>query len=154
MKLADLAPEVLAEMTRPRRVEMVEGKLDHVGIAVRDFDATAALYGRLGLTVTMKQAFEDRGQVRGYLSDGTSQLELLQPLRDDTALAQFVAARGDQLHHLCFEVDDLERGIADLTAEGYALMPGSPWRGSRGHNAYLEPPAGSGLVVELIQKDR
>ena len=133
---------------------MVEAKLDHVGIAVRDFDTTAALYARLGLAVTMKQAFEDRGMVRGYLSDGASQIELLQPLRDDTALAQFVAERGEQLHPLCFEVDDLAQGIADLTAEGYELMPGSPWRGSRGQNAYLRPPAGGGVVLELIEKDR
>src|SRR5688572_22713082 len=95
--------------THRRSEVMVAGKLDHIGIAVPDFDATAALYARLGLAVTMKQAFEERGMVRGYLSDGASQLELLQPLRDDTALARFVAERGEQLHHLCFKVDDLAR---------------------------------------------
>ena len=131
---------------------MVNGKLDHVGVAVRDFDATAAVLGRLGLAVTMKQAFEERGMVRGYVSDGASQVELLQPLRTDTPLAQFLADRGDAPHHLCFEVDDLSGAIAELTVEGYALMAGSPWRGSRGTNAYLRPPAGSGLVLELIEK--
>lgn len=130
---------------------MIEGKLDHVGIAVRDFDATAAVYARLGLRVTLKQAFEDRGLMRGYLSDGASQLELLQPLEQDTALGRFVAERGGGLHHLCFEVDDLEGAIAELAAEGYALEPGSPWRGSRGTNAFLRPPVG-GVVLELIEK--
>ena len=133
---------------------MVNGKLDHVGIAVRDFDATAALYARLGLAVAYKDAFEDRGLVRGYLSDGHSQLELLQPLRSDTPLGQFLAGRGEGLHHLCFEVDDLSSALADLAAEGYEPIPGSPWRGSRGTNAYLRPPASGGVVLELIEKYR
>ena len=133
---------------------MVKGTLEHVGIAVRDFDATAAVSGRLGLKVVNKQVLEARGVVRGYLSDGQGLLELLQPLRDDTIIGRFVAERGEDLHHLCFAVDDLHSAVADLAADGYELTLGSPWRGSRGMNAYLRHESGSGVVIELVEKDR
>ncbi|HEY7065260.1 MAG TPA: VOC family protein [Chloroflexota bacterium] len=131
---------------------MVHGTLDHVGVVVRDFDATAARYARLGLTVASRLVFEDRGVIRGYLSDGRSIVELHQPLRADTPLARFLGDQEEVQHHLCFAVDDLEGGIAALEADGYALEPGSPWNGSRGRNAYLAPPPAGGLVLELVEK--
>src|SRR5581483_477521 len=119
-----------------------------------DFDATAARYARLGLQVASKLTFADRGVIRGYLSDGRSIVELHQPLRADTPLGRFLGAQEEVQHHLCFAVDDLEGAIGELAAEGYALEPGSPWNGSRGRNAYLAPPAGRGLVLELVEKYR
>jgi methylmalonyl-CoA/ethylmalonyl-CoA epimerase len=133
---------------------MVNGTLDHVGVVVRDFDATAARYARLGLQVASKLTFEDRGVIRGYLSDGRNIVELHQPLRADTPLAQFLGDRDEAQHHLCFAVDDLERAIAELAAEDYALAPGSPWNGSRGRNAYLHSRDGRDLVLELVEKYR
>jgi methylmalonyl-CoA/ethylmalonyl-CoA epimerase len=133
---------------------MVQGTLDHVGVVVRDFDATAARYARLGLRVASRLVFEDRGVIRGYLSDGRSIVELHQPLRPDTDLARFLGDRDEAQHHLCFVVDDLEQGIAELAAEGYALAPGSPCNGSRGRNAYLYPRDGGSLVLELVEKYR
>src|ERR1041384_7613187 len=108
---------------------MVNGTLDHVGVVVRDFDATAARYARLGLAVASKLVFEDRGVIRGYLSDGRSIVELHQPLRADTPLARFLGDQEELQHHLCFAVDDLEAAIAALAQDGYALEPGSPWNG-------------------------
>src|SRR6476469_7983033 len=109
---------------------MVNGTLDRAGVVVRDFDATAARYARLGLQVASRLVFEDRGVIRGYLSDGRSIVELHQPLRADNPLAAFLGARDEAQHHVCFAVDDLEAAIAALTADGYALAPGSPWNGS------------------------
>jgi methylmalonyl-CoA/ethylmalonyl-CoA epimerase len=133
---------------------MVNGTLDHVGVVVRDFDATAARYARLGLRVASRLVFEDRGVIRGYLSDGRSIVELHQPLRANTDLAVFLGERDEAQHHLCFAVDDLERAIGELEAEDYALAPGSPWNGSRGRNAYLYPRDGGSLVLELVEKYR
>jgi methylmalonyl-CoA epimerase len=130
---------------------MVHGTLDHVGVVVRDFDATAARYARLGLRVASKLVLADRGVIRGYLSDGRSIVELHQPLRADTDLARFLGDRDEAQHHLCFAVDDLAGGIAALAAEGYTLAPGSPWNGSRGRNAYLYPHDGGSLVLELVE---
>jgi methylmalonyl-CoA/ethylmalonyl-CoA epimerase len=132
----------------------MNGTLDHVGIVVRDFDATAARYARLGLRVASKLVLDERGVIRGYLSDGRNIVELHQPLRADTSLARFLGDRDEAQHHLCFAVDDLEAAIAALTADGYALAPGSPWNGSRGRNAYLHPRDGNSLVLELVEKYR
>ncbi len=131
---------------------MVAGTLDHVGVVVRDFDATAARYARLGLRVASKLVLEERGVIRGYLSDGRNVVELHQPFRAETQLARFLGDRDEAQHHLCFAVDNLEAAIAALTAEGYTLAPGSPWRGSRGRNAYLDSRDGRGLVLELVEK--
>ena len=133
---------------------MVTGTLDHVGVIVRDFDATAARYARLGLRVASRLVFEDRGVIRGYLSDGRSIVELHQPLRADNPLAAFLGDRDEAQHHLCFAVDDLERAIAELEAENYGLAPGSPWNGSRGRNAYLHSRDSGSLVLELVEKHR
>lgn len=118
-------------------------RLDHVGIAIRD--TVAALHyfrDRLGLRVVSTEDNVQVGARLTYLDLGNAWLQLVQPLRDDSPLTEYLRQHGEGLHHVCFAVDDVERDAA-LLGDGGALrvgsgrgrpsafLPGSPRHGTR-----------------------
>jgi methylmalonyl-CoA epimerase len=84
---------------------------------------------------------------------GESFLQLLGPTSPDTPVGKFVARRGEGLHHIAYEVDDLEGALAELKGKGVPLIDEAPRLGGRGHMvAFVHPKGNHGLLVELIQK--
>ena len=92
-------------------------KVHHVGIVVKSADAALKFYrDALGLKVTDDRVIEDQG-VRGVLlAIGNSEIELLEPTREDTGVARFLAQRGEGMHHICFESDDVGKELNDAAA--------------------------------------
>jgi methylmalonyl-CoA epimerase len=132
------------------------GKIDHVALAVADLDAAIAHYSTVwGLEVSHRERVEDQGVEEAMLPLGESFLQLLGPTGPDTTVGRFVATRGEGLHHIAYEVADLEGVLADLKAQGIRLIDDVPRRGGRGHMvAFVHPKANHGLLVELIQAPR
>jgi methylmalonyl-CoA/ethylmalonyl-CoA epimerase len=127
--------------------------LDHIGIAVRSIEL-ARIYAALGLTIDHVEAVETQGVKTAFLSVGDSNLELLEPLSDDSPIAKFIAKRGEGIHHICFRVDDIETHLERLKAEGYRLINEAPVPGAHGCRvAFLHPSAGDGVLIELSEKD-
>ena len=128
-------------------------KLDHVALAVRSLDEAMDVYTRLGLEAGETCTMDESGLRVGFLSTGNSQLELLEPLRPDNTVARFLERRGEGLHHICFEVEDIRAALAELSAQGIELIDREPRRGAEGLTAFLHPRAGKGVLIELVQKD-
>ena len=130
-------------------------KLDHVGIAVRDLEQAASRFGGLlGLDRGSRYDLPDWKVSALFLTVGESHLELLQPHGEDSTVGRFLARRGEGLHHICFEVEDIESSLRDFERQGAVLLDRRPRPGAGGHRvAFIHPQSTHGVLVELKQKD-
>ena len=129
------------------------GKIEHIALAVQDLDAAVAHYKDVwGLEVSHREQVEDQGVEEAMLPIGESFLQLLGPTGPDTTVGKFIEHRGEGLHHIAYEVPDLEGALAELKERGVRLIDEVPRRGGRGHMvAFVHPKGNHGLLVELIQ---
>ena len=129
-------------------------KIEHIALAVGDLDASIAFYRDVwGLEVSHRERVEDQGVEEAMLPLGESHLQLLAPTGPDTTVGRFVERRGESIHHIAYEVDDLEAALAELKSKGVKLIDERPRRGGRGHMvAFVHPGGNHGILVELIQK--
>ena len=125
-------------------------KIHHVGVVVQSADEAMKFYrDALGLEVTDDRVIEDQG-VRGVLLKiGNSEIELLEPTRDDTGVAKFLATRGEGMHHICFESDDVDAELEGARARGIQLIDEKPRPGLAGMICFLHPKANHGVLVEF-----
>jgi methylmalonyl-CoA/ethylmalonyl-CoA epimerase len=126
-------------------------RLDHVGIAVRNIEDAARVYRQFSMS--LQQVALGEGVRIGFIPAGASQLELLEPAGPNTVVGRFIERRGEGLHHVCFEVDDLEAALAELSGRGVELIDPTPRRGIQGTVAFVHPRACRGVLIELIKKD-
>jgi methylmalonyl-CoA/ethylmalonyl-CoA epimerase len=136
-------------------------RIDHVGIAVRDLDASIEFYSTtFGLTVAGRETNEAQGvrEAMLYVADspgGASYVQLLEPLAEDTPVGKFLAARGEGVHHIGYGVDDVARALDDLREKGVRLVDERPRHGSLGASiAFLHPKSVGGVLTELVQAAR
>ncbi|HEY4670280.1 MAG TPA: methylmalonyl-CoA epimerase, partial [Tepidiformaceae bacterium] len=125
-------------------------KVHHVGIVVHSADEALKFYrDALGLPVTADQVIEDQG-VRGILLQiGGSEIELLEPTRNDTGVARFLESRGEGMHHICFESDDVEKELEAARARGIELIDEKPRPGLAGMICFLHPKSNHGVLIEF-----
>ncbi len=129
-------------------------KIAHVGIAVKDLDAALALFRDvLGLHVEYRRVVPDQGVEIVGLPVGESEIELLRPLSETSGVAKFLEKRGEGIHHICFEVDDVEAALRNLEARGYELIDKTPRIGSDGRRlAFVHPRSTHGVLIEFYEK--
>jgi len=129
------------------------GKIEHVAIAVADLETALAHYAEVwGLEAEHRERVEDQGVEEAMLPLGESYLQLLGATGPDTTVGKFIERRGEGLHHIAYEVGDLEAALAELKEKGVPLIDEAPRRGGRGHMvAFVHPKGNHGLLVELIQ---
>jgi len=125
-------------------------RIHHVGIVVHSADEALGFFrDTLGLAVTEDRVVDEQG-VRGVLlAVGENEIELLEPTRDDTGVARFLETRGQTLHHICFNTDDVVAELARLKALGVDLIDETPRDGLAGRIAFIHPKAMHGVLVEL-----
>jgi LAO/AO transport system kinase len=130
--------------------------LDHVGIAVTSLDERLPLYrDRLGLPLQEIEAVESEGVRAAFLPAGRTRLELLEPTRKDATLQRHLERRGEGVHHLCFEVDDLDAALARLKEAGLALVGDGARPGAEGRRvAFVHPKGTGGVLIELRSRER
>ena len=131
-------------------------KIDHLGIAVRSISDSLAFYhDALGLELAGTETVEDQGVRVALLPVGESRIELLEPVSGETPVGRFLANRGEGLHHICYEVDDLQSKLDELRLLGARLLEGYPRRGAEGKLvAFVHPASAHGVLVELVEKAR
>jgi methylmalonyl-CoA epimerase len=130
-------------------------RLDHIALVVRDLEQVADFYRRaFGLRVTRRYELPEQGVRIAFLPGGIdgAELELVQPTDPSTGVARYVESRGEGMHHLCFEVDDLEAELARLAALGVELIDTVPRRGAEGRVAFVHPRGAHGVLIELLQR--
>ncbi|MBI5947144.1 MAG: methylmalonyl-CoA epimerase [Chloroflexi bacterium] len=125
-------------------------KVHHVGIVVKSADEALNFYrDALGLPVTADRVIEDQG-VRGVLLQiGESEIELLEPVREGTGVARFLETRGEGMHHVCFESDDVDKELDAARAKGIQLIDEKPRLGLAGMICFLHPKSNHGVLVEF-----
>lgn len=130
-------------------------KISHLGIAVRSISDSLAFYrDALGLELTETEKVEDQGVNVALLPVGESRIELLEPFSEETPVGRFIAKRGEGLHHICYEVEDLQSKLEELRSRGVRVLDGYPRRGAEGRLvAFLHPTSANGVLVELTEKE-
>lgn len=128
-------------------------RIDHVGVAVDDLDASLRLYRDLfELDVAHREVVRDQGVEAVLLDVGENHVELLAPLGPETPVGKFLAKRGPGLHHVAYQVRDIESTLATLNAAGTALIDERPRVGIRDSRvAFLHPRATGGVLTEIVQ---
>jgi methylmalonyl-CoA/ethylmalonyl-CoA epimerase len=128
-------------------------RIDHVAIVVEDMDASLQLYcGLLGFALLERRAVPEQLVEAAFLDAGNGTLELIQPTDESSGTARFLQNRGAGMHHVCFEVADIEAALAELKEQGMALIDETPRRGVHGLVAFIHPKATSGVLIELLQR--
>ncbi len=127
-------------------------KVHHVGVVVRDMEQAMRFYrDTLGLRVHKRQIIEDQGVKAALLSLGDSEIELLEPIVTDNGIARYLESRGEGLHHVCFEVDDVERDLLALKDQRVEMIDQQTRIGIAGRICFLHPKQMHGALIELCQ---
>lgn len=129
-------------------------RIDHIGIAVQNLeDALKFFENALGMSLD-HVATEEGGKTQvAFLPLAGSEVEIVEPRDTDSGLAKFLAKRGEGIHHICFEVDDIEAALARLRDNGAQLIDETPRVNASGMRyAFIHPKSAHGVLIELYQK--
>jgi methylmalonyl-CoA epimerase len=126
--------------------------IDHLGIAVKSLTVAKGFYQKLGLSASAEEVVEGE-QVRvAMLPVGESRLELLEATSESSAIAKFIAKRGEGLHHICLRVPDLAAVVDRLKKDGVRLVSDEIKIGAGGHRyVFVHPSSAGGVLLELVE---
>jgi methylmalonyl-CoA/ethylmalonyl-CoA epimerase len=130
-------------------------KIDHLGIAVNQLDEGQQFWTDiLGLSSEGTETVEEQKVTTAFFPVGESEVELLESTAPDGPIAKFIEKKGQGIHHVAFQVADIEAALAELKGKGFRLIDEKPRRGAGGAQiAFLHPKATNGILVELCQRD-
>ena len=128
-------------------------RVDHIGVAVEDLDAAIALHERdYGMALVHREVIDDQGVEAVLLDVGENHVELLLPLDEETPVGRFLSKRGPGLHHVAYQVADVQATLDALRERGLQLIDETPRTGIRGSRvAFLHPASSGGVLTEIVQ---
>jgi methylmalonyl-CoA/ethylmalonyl-CoA epimerase len=128
-------------------------RVDHIGVAVEDLDAAIALHEEAyGMAVAHREVVEEQGVEAVLLDVGENHVELLRPLNGETPVGRFLSKRGPGLHHVAYQVTDVQATLDTLRGRGLRLIDEAPRTGIRGSRvAFLHPDSSGGVLTEIVQ---
>lgn len=131
-------------------------KIEHIGIAVKDIDASNNLFASLfGKEHYKIEDVESEGVKTSFFGCGPNKIELLQATNENSPIAKFIEKKGEGIHHVAFAVEDIESEIARLTDEGFKMIHEKPKKGADNKLiAFLHPKSTNGVLIELCQDIR
>jgi len=129
-------------------------KIEHIGIAVKNLEESNILFGKLfGKSHYKVETVESEGVNTSFFQVGENKIELLEATKDDSPIAKFIDRKGEGIHHIAFDVDDIDSEIARLKAEGFIVLNETPKRGADNKLvAFLHPKSSNGVLIELCQE--
>lgn len=127
-------------------------KINHIAIVVNDLDASLQAYhDMLGLPVGERRVMPEQEVEIAFLPAGDSLIELIMPITEDSGVAKYLAKRGEGLHHICLEVDDVEATLAEMKARNAQLINEATVQAAEGRAFFLHPKGTHGVLIELLQ---
>ena len=128
-------------------------RIDHVGVAVESIDAALELYGQAyEMTLVHREVVHEQGVEAVLLDVGENHVELLQPLGPDTPVGKYLAKRGPGIHHVAYQVADIDAELERLVAAGVQMIDAQPRTGIRGSRvAFCHPRSTGGVLTEIVQ---
>jgi methylmalonyl-CoA/ethylmalonyl-CoA epimerase len=128
-------------------------RIDHIGVAVAELEPALELYrDSLELELAHREVVEEQGVEAVLLDVGENHIELLAPLSPDTPVGRFLAKNGPGLHHVAYQVDDIDGALVALKQAGLALIDEQPRNGIRGSRvAFVHPRSTAGVLTEIVE---
>ena len=129
-------------------------KIEHIGIAVKSMEVSNDLFSKLFGTPCYKtETVESEGVKTSFFQIGPNKIELLEATRTDSPIARFIEKKGEGIHHIAFDVDDIDAEIKRLKHLGFTVLNEVPKRGAD-HKlvAFLHPKSANGVLIELCQE--
>ena len=133
---------------------MIE-KIEHIGIAVKNLDEANKIYEQLlGSPPYKMETVVSEGVNTSFFKSGESKVELLEATKDESAIAKFIAKKGEGIHHIAFAVKDIHKEIKRLKEDGYAIINESPKKGADNKLiCFVHPKNTKGVLIELCQEN-
>ena len=133
-------------------------RIDHIGIMVFSIDDSLKTYvDQLGFELLERVTIEEQKVEAAFLDAHNGTIELIAPTdygsENESGTARYLRNRGEGTHHICYEVDDLEATLAELSERNVRLIDETPRRGVHGQVAFIHPKTTHGSMIELLQKD-
>lgn len=129
-------------------------KIEHIGIAVNDLSKACSLYEQLlGSACYKTELVQSENVNTAFFKVGTNKIELLASTNEESAIAKFLAKKGEGIHHIAFDVDDIYAEMERLKAEGFTLLNESPKKGADNKLiCFVHPKGTNGVLIELCQE--
>lgn len=131
-------------------------KIEHLGIAVNDLESANTVYAKLlGKPHYKVETVESEHVNTSFFQIGDSKIELLQATSPDSAIAKFIGKKGEGIHHIAFAVEDIEKEVERLKAEGFQPISEKPKKGADNKLVFFfHPKSANGVLIELCQEIR
>lgn len=129
-------------------------KIEHIGIAVKDLDASNLLFEKLfGKPHYKIEEVESEGVKTSFFQLGESKIELLEATNENSPIAKFIDKKGEGVHHIAYDVTDIRKEVARLKEEGFVILNEEPKRGADNKwVVFLHPKSTNGVLIELCQE--
>ncbi len=129
-------------------------KIEHIGIAVKDMNESAIVFEKLfGATAYKQEEVVEEGVRVSFFSNGSSKIELLEATNPESVIAKFIEKKGEGIHHIAFEVQDIYAEIERLKKEGFTVLNHIPKKGADNKLVvFLHPNSTNGVLIELCQE--
>jgi methylmalonyl-CoA/ethylmalonyl-CoA epimerase len=143
----------LAREAAPYKLAAVFRRIDHIGVAVEEIEAALSLWrDSFEMEVAHREVVQEQGVEAVLLDVGENHVELLAPLGQDTPVGKFLARQGPGLHHVAYQVTDIDATLLALKGVGMRLIDEQPRTGIRGSRvAFLHPKATAGVLTEIVE---
>ena len=129
-------------------------KIEHIGIAVKSLEKANRLYAQLfGEPHYKTETVESEGVSTSFFKVGSNKIELLEATNNNSAIAKFIEKKGEGIHHIAFDVDDIEKEMERLKTEGFKVINETPKKGADNKRViFLHPKSTNGVLIELCQE--
>ena len=129
-------------------------KIEHIGIAVSNLESASIIYEKLfGAPAYKQEEVASEGVKTAFFRNGPSKIELLEATNPESSIAKFIAKKGEGIHHIAFEVEDIQFEISRLKKEGFLVLNEVPKKGADNKLVvFLHPKSTHGVLIELCQK--
>lgn len=129
-------------------------KIEHIGIAVKDLDVSNVLFEKLfGAPAYKSEVVESEGVTTSFFLNGPNKIELLAATNAESPIAKFIEKKGEGIHHIAFDVEDIVAEISRLQNEGFVVLNETPKKGADNKLVtFLHPKSTNGVLIELCQE--
>ena len=131
-------------------------RVDHIAIIVRNIEQALVFYrDTLGIMPGIKEVPTEQVRIVFLPMGGPdgSEIELIEPTSANSSLSKFLEKRGEGLHHICMEVDDIDAALADMQEKGTPVLDKEPRIAAEGRAIFIHPKAANGVLLELVERD-
>lgn len=129
-------------------------KIEHIGIAVKDLEISNLLFEKLlGVPFYKQEEVVSEGVMTSFFKNGPNKIELLAATNPDSPIAKFLEKKGEGIHHIAFDVEDIEAEVVRLKKEGFVVLNEIPKKGADNKLViFLHPKSSNGVLIELCQE--